>query len=60
MLHSLGPMESQSCRKQVKVSTHNAGGRPELDGPEGDVPDDLAQKANRLKQGSEAAGNNCQ
>ena len=60
MLHSLGPRESQSCRKQVKVSTHNAGARPELDGPKGDVPDDLAQKGNRLKQGSEVAGNSCQ
>lgn len=53
-------MESQSCRKQVKVSTHKAGARPELDGPKGDVPDDLAQKGNRLKQRSEVAGNSCQ
>lgn len=53
-------MESQSCRKQVKVSTHKTGARPELDGPKGDVPDDLAQKGNRLKQQSEVAGNSCQ
>ena len=53
-------MESQSCRKQVKVSTHKTGAKPELDGPKGDVPDDLAQKGNRLKQQSEVAGNSCQ
>ena len=39
MLQSLGLVESQSCRKQVKVPTHEAGARPELDWPKVDVPD---------------------
>lgn len=38
-LQSIEPVESQSCRKQVKGSTHDAGARPKLDGLKDDVPD---------------------